>query len=63
MNLEEGSRVKMNNVCPGYCATDMNGHSGHRSAEQGAQIAVQMSLLGPDGPSGEFHDDTGKLPW
>ena len=32
-------------------------------ADQGAQIAVEMANLGPDGPTGTFVDDTGTLPW
>ena len=28
--------IKVNVICPGYCATDLNGHSGPRTAAQGA---------------------------
>lgn len=62
--------VKFNVVTPGYCATDMNGHSGHRTAAQGAAVAVRFALLGEDGPTGEFHSDEeamrtseGVVPW
>ncbi|WP_203907134.1 SDR family oxidoreductase [Rhizocola hellebori] len=55
--------IKVNAVSPGYCATDLNNNSGYRTPEQGAQIAVQMANLGPDGPTGAFVDDTGTLPW
>jgi NAD(P)-dependent dehydrogenase (short-subunit alcohol dehydrogenase family) len=57
------SSIKINAVSPGYCATDLNNNSGFRTAEQGAQIAVEMANLGPDGPTGTFVDDTGILPW
>lgn len=63
MNLEEGSPVKINNVCPGYCATDLNDHAGVRTPEQGAQAAIKMSLVGPDGPCGVCWDDNGQMPW
>jgi len=55
--------IKINAVSPGYCATDLNNHSGFRTAEQGARIAVKMATLGDDGPTGTFVDDTGTLPW
>lgn len=55
--------IKVNAVTPGYCATDLNNHSGYRTAAQGAQIAVKMALLPPDGPSGTFVDDDGTVPW
>jgi NAD(P)-dependent dehydrogenase (short-subunit alcohol dehydrogenase family) len=55
--------IKVNAVSPGYCATDLNNHSGFRTAEQGARIAVEMATLGPGGPTGTFVDDAGTLPW
>ncbi len=35
--------IKVNAICPGYCATDINGNSGPRSAEQGAAAAIQYA--------------------
>ena len=58
-----GSHVKVNAVCPGFCATDLNNHRGVRSAQQGGQIAVKMALIGADGPSGGFFDDGGAVAW
>jgi NAD(P)-dependent dehydrogenase (short-subunit alcohol dehydrogenase family) len=55
--------ILVNAVTPGYCATDLNNHSGYRTAAQGAQIAVKMALLPPDGPTGTFVDDDGPVPW
>ncbi|KAK9790101.1 hypothetical protein WJX73_002739 [Symbiochloris irregularis] len=63
MNLEEGSPVKINNICPGYCSTDLNNFEGHHTAEQGAQISIKMALIGPEGPCGELWNDAGKQPW
>lgn len=37
------STLKVNAVTPGYCATDLNGHTGWRTAEQGAQAAIAMA--------------------
>lgn len=44
--------VKVNAANPGYCATDLNGHNGFRTAEQGAEVSVHLATLPPDGPTG-----------
>jgi NAD(P)-dependent dehydrogenase (short-subunit alcohol dehydrogenase family) len=55
--------IKMNAVTPGYIATDLNGYSGPRTVEQGAQIVVKMATIPDDGPSGGFFNDDGAVPW
>lgn len=55
--------IKVNTANPGFTATDMNGHRGHRTVEQGAVTAVRLALLGADGPTGTSQDDTGTVPW
>jgi len=55
--------IKVNAICPGYCATDINGHSGPRSAEQGAVAAIQYATIGDDGPTGGYFNDAGRIPW
>lgn len=55
--------IKVNAVCPGYVATDLNNHSGPRTPEQGARIAIEMSTIGADGPSGGYFNDDGQVPW
>ncbi|MGR6317573.1 SDR family oxidoreductase [Micromonospora soli] len=62
--------VKVNAANPGYCATDLNGHSGFRTAEAGAEVSVHLATLPEDGPSGllwGFQMDAGGgygvLPW
>ena len=47
----EGSPIKVNSACPGYCATDLNNHQGHRTVEQGAREAVRLATLPADGPT------------
>lgn len=44
--------VRVNAANPGYCATDLNGNSGFRAAEQGAEVSVHLATLPDDGPSG-----------
>ncbi|GAA1790606.1 SDR family oxidoreductase [Luedemannella flava] len=46
------TNIKVNAANPGYCATDLNGHSGFRTAEQGARVSVHLATLPEDGPSG-----------
>lgn len=55
--------IKVNAICPGYCATDINGNSGPRSAAQGAVAAVQYATIGPDGPTGGYFNEDGRIPW
>lgn len=64
--------IKVNAANPGYCATDLNGHTGFRTAEQGAQVCAHLATLPADGPSGvlwgyrwsaERSDSYGELPW
>jgi len=55
--------IKVNAACPGYTATDLNGHSGPRSVAEGAREPVRLALLGADGPTGTFSNDAGPLPW
>ncbi|MGW5669790.1 SDR family oxidoreductase [Micromonospora sp. NPDC003776] len=62
--------IKVNAANPGYCATDLNHHSGFRTPEQGAEVSVHLATLAADGPSGllwGFEMDAGGgygvLPW
>lgn len=56
-------RLRVNAVDPGYTATDLNGHQGTRTVEQGAEIIVRAALTAPDGPTGAFLDTDGTVPW
>ncbi|MCW2820025.1 MAG: dehydrogenase [Marmoricola sp.] len=53
----------VNAGCPGYVATDLNGHSGTRTPEQGAAVFLELATLPDGGPSGTFSDETGTQPW
>jgi NAD(P)-dependent dehydrogenase (short-subunit alcohol dehydrogenase family) len=56
-------QLRINAVDPGYTGTDLNGHRGTQSVEQGAEIIVRMASVRPDGPSGTFVDVNGTVPW
>ena len=55
--------ILVNTGCPGYVATDLNGHQGTRTPRQGAAIFLELATLPDDGPSGTFRDDTGIQSW
>ncbi len=37
--------IKVNSADPGHTATDLNGHRGHQTVQQGAAEIVRWSLL------------------
>ncbi|PWI04758.1 short-chain dehydrogenase [Streptomyces sp. NWU339] len=55
--------MRINAVDPGHTATDLNGHTGAQSVEEGADIIVRMALTGPDGPTGGYFTPAGPMPW
>jgi NAD(P)-dependent dehydrogenase (short-subunit alcohol dehydrogenase family) len=64
--------IKVNAANPGYCATDLNGHTGFRTPEQGAAVCVHLATLPADGPTGQLWghlwalgdgEQDGVLPW
>jgi NAD(P)-dependent dehydrogenase (short-subunit alcohol dehydrogenase family) len=55
--------MRINAVEPGFTKTDLNGHTGIQTVEQGAEIIVRMAQVGPDGPTGGYFDAEGALPW
>lgn len=58
-----GTNILVNAACPGFVATDLNGHRGVRTPEQGAAIAIHLATLPDDGPAGRIFDDEGVVPW
>ena len=59
----KGTRVKINAAHPGWVKTDMGGANAPLSVEDGAKTAVDLALLGEDGPSGAFIHKGRPLPW
>jgi len=55
--------IKVNAACPGYTATDLNGHTGPRSVDQAAREPVRLATLPADGPTGTLSNEEGPLPW
>ena len=59
----QDTNILINNCCPGFVATDLNGHRGTRTPEQGAAIAIRLATLPDDGPTGRFFNDDGPVAW
>ncbi|MEU2738811.1 SDR family NAD(P)-dependent oxidoreductase [Streptomyces sp. NPDC007095] len=55
--------IRISAVNPGFTATDLNGHAGTLSVEEGAEIIVATAAAGADAPSGAFVENGGTLPW
>ena len=56
-------KLRINAADPGHCATDLNGWTGPRTAEQGAEIIVRLACVPDDGPTGRFFDENGPVAW
>lgn len=57
------SSIKVNAICPGYNATDMNDNKGTQHPSEGANVVVRAATLPADGPSGTFFDVNGTVGW
>ena len=55
--------IKVNSADPGFTATDLNGHRGTQTLEEGAAEPVRLALLPVDGPTGGFSETAGPRPW
>ena len=55
--------MRINAVEPGFTRTDLNGNTGHQTADQGAEVIARLARVGPDGPTGTYVAAEGVLPW
>ncbi|MCO7220728.1 SDR family oxidoreductase [Klenkia sp. PcliD-1-E] len=55
--------ILVNMMCPGFVATDLNGHRGTRTPAEGARSAIRLATLPDGGPTGTYSDDDGPVPW
>ena len=54
---------RINAVEPGYTDTDLNGHTGTQTVEEGARIIVEMAQTTANGPTGGYFSAHGPVPW
>lgn len=59
----EAAGIKVNAVCPGFTATNLNNFEGTQTVAEGARQPVRMALIGPDGPTGTFTANSDPMPW
>lgn len=55
--------IKVNAVEPGHVRTDINDNTGVVTPDEGAATALNMALVGNDGPTGGFFGSHGRQPW
>ena len=58
-----GTGILINAACPGYVDTDLNGHRGTLTVEQGAATPIRLATLPDDGPTGGFFNADGVVAW
>lgn len=62
------TNFKVNAVCPGFVATDFNGHRGTGTVQEAGTRIAKYATIGDDGPTGKFiseehNPETGECPW
>jgi len=55
--------IRINVVDPGYTGTDFNDNRGTQSVTEGTDAIVKFAMIGSDGPTGQFQDRNGTVPW
>lgn len=58
-----GTPITVNSVSPGFVKTDLTGHHGFMTPEEGARLPVEYALLSESSPSGRFVEPDGATPW
>lgn len=55
--------IVVNSVSPGFVKTDLTGHKGFMTPQEGAKLPVEYALLGASAVSGRFVEPGGETPW
>lgn len=58
-----GTGVLVNSMCPGWVHTAMGGPQAPLTPAQGADTAIWLATLPPDGPSGGFFSGRKPIAW
>ena len=57
------TKIRVNSVCPGFTATDLNNNTGTQTVEEGAIAIVRFAQTSDDSPTGGFFHKDGAYPW
>jgi NAD(P)-dependent dehydrogenase (short-subunit alcohol dehydrogenase family) len=57
------TKIKVNSICPGFTATDLNNNTGTQTIEEGAIAIVRFAQQPDDSPTGGFFHKDGTYPW
>ena len=57
------AKWKINSACPGWVKTELGTADAPGEVEDGARIYVRLATLPEDGPTGQFFNGSGPLPW
>lgn len=57
------AKWKINSACPGWVKTELGTQDAPGEVEDGAHIYVTLATLPADGPTGQFFNESGALPW
>lgn len=57
------TKIKVNSICPGFTATDINNNTGTQTIEEGAEAIVRFAQQPDDSPTGGFFHKDGFYPW
>ena len=57
------TKIKVNSICPGYTATDLNNNTGPQTVEEGAIAIVHFAQIADNSPTGGFFHKDGTYPW
>jgi NAD(P)-dependent dehydrogenase (short-subunit alcohol dehydrogenase family) len=61
-NELKNTKIKVNSICPGYVATDLNGHSGPLTTKESAEGFMEF-INNDDFITGKFIKKGGEHPW
>ena len=57
------TKIRVNSICPGFTATDLNNNTGTQTVEEGAIAIVRFAQQPDDSPTGGFFHKDGTYPW
>jgi carbonyl reductase 1 len=61
---KQGSKIRVNCCCPGWCATDMSSHRGQKTAEEGSRTPAMLELLAMgEETTGRFFANEEEIEW